>query len=345
MIINKGPFLLKLPYCLKASDGKFHTLEDIVQENGAQHAIEHLNKDEITRGDIRAIEIAFQYWTAEYYAPLTLHTNFSRFCLPMKRPLSKDEKWQITNGDFRCILTSGHIPSAEGMEPVGLPFGTKARLILIYINTQAYKSRTGTIEMGESLSQFMKSLGIHVSGGKNGSIRYVKEQAARLARCRFEFSNPGKWYETEQLTDLTFSRSQLWQVSDKNERWPSQITISQDFKKSLDSHSYVLCAVAISLLRNSPLALDWYMFLAQRLQVTLKPTFIGWKGLYRQFGSRMERIADFRKESINALKRVSAVFPTAHLHVYQKGIELLPSMPVSRLVDQNRGGKTQIKGN
>lgn len=334
---------LSLPYTLQSQNGNNVTLEKLILENGAFEAIQRLQRDYIQPIDIRAIEAASRYWSAPLHPPLTLHSNFTRFALPMDRPKSKTEEWHRLNNDFKCILSTGHIPNGDNLVPAGLPFGSKARLILIYINTEAYRNDNGIISMGKSLSEFMRNLGIHVTGGQNGSIRYIKEQAARLARCRFQFYYPKSFNSEYQIEDLAFANTQLWEITSNKSSWVTELRVNEDFKASLDKHSVVLDAVAISILRNRPFALDWYMFLAFRLQATTREKLIPWANLYEQLGSRTERMIDFKIKSIDALKLVSAVFPTARLIVTGRGVRVQPSIPVKNRIDSWQGGKTRIQ--
>jgi hypothetical protein len=66
---------------------------------------------------------------------------------------------------------------------VGVPFGSTARLIMIYLQSEGIKSRH--ISLGSSLSAFLRALGLSVTGGKNGTIGRAREQALRIARCGF----------------------------------------------------------------------------------------------------------------------------------------------------------------
>ena len=62
---------------------------------------------------------------------------------------------------------------------VGVPYGTKARLILIHLQTEGLKSRV--VPLDASLSAFMRSLGISVQGGQRRSIAPFREQCPRIA--------------------------------------------------------------------------------------------------------------------------------------------------------------------
>jgi hypothetical protein len=45
-------------------------------------------------------------------------------------------------------------------EFVGVPFGSRARLILLYLQTQALRSRSREVELGRSMREWLRRMGI-----------------------------------------------------------------------------------------------------------------------------------------------------------------------------------------
>jgi hypothetical protein len=70
------------------------------------------------------------------------------------------------------------------MRWVGVPYGSRARLILLYLQSEALRTQSRDIELGRSLHAWLGRLGIPI-GGK--SFKDVREQANRLSRCRLTF--------------------------------------------------------------------------------------------------------------------------------------------------------------
>ena len=68
--------------------------------------------------------------------------------------------------------------------------------------------------------------------------------------------------------------------------WPSVVRLSQEYFESLASHAVPLDERAIAALANSPVALDVYAWLAQRLHRIPKNKLqqVSWPALYEQFG-------------------------------------------------------------
>jgi hypothetical protein len=89
-------------------------------------------------------------------------------------PHSKPEisEFQRRNGAF---VLSMHAPSH-----VGLPYGSKPRLLIAFLTTEAVKSKNRDIVLGDSLSDFMRELGLMPTGGRWGSITSLKQQMTRL---------------------------------------------------------------------------------------------------------------------------------------------------------------------
>lgn len=121
-------------------------------------------------------------------------------------PHSKPEisEFQRRNGAF---VLSMHAPSH-----VGLPYGSKPRLLIAFLTTEAVKSKNRDIVLGDSLSDFMRELGLMPTGGRWGSITSLKQQMTRL----FSSTVSCVW-ETKDSTAIAnmpiVSKAQLWRGS------------------------------------------------------------------------------------------------------------------------------------
>lgn len=91
--------------------------------------------------------------------------------------------------------------------------------------------------------------------------------------------------------------------------------ISDPFFSALQGHSVPLNPRALTCLAHSPLALDVYCWLAQRLHRIPEEdsAFVPWASLYRQFGG-FSRLRDFRAHFLGALSTVTrAVYRDAQI--------------------------------
>jgi hypothetical protein len=67
-------------------------------------------------------------------------------------------------------------PSLAG----GLPYGSIPRLLLARLTTEAVRNQSRDLVLGDSMSAFMRQIGLMPTGGPRGYIRALKDQAMRL---------------------------------------------------------------------------------------------------------------------------------------------------------------------
>jgi hypothetical protein len=106
------------------------------------------------------------------------HTVLCQTCLPYRDPGPGVRRWQRSQGSARLEIEAGRAldPVSEQFVDVGLPFGPKPRLILAYLNTEAIRRQTPLIEVGDSLTDFVKRIR-YFDGGRE--IRVFRRPRAR----------------------------------------------------------------------------------------------------------------------------------------------------------------------
>lgn len=95
--------------------------------------------------------------------------------------------WNRQNGRIELNIKpdAWKNPTTGKIESVGIPYGIIPRLLLIWISTEVTQTKKRRLELGASLSEFMRKLGLNPTmGGKRGDIMRLKEQMRRLFRCR-----------------------------------------------------------------------------------------------------------------------------------------------------------------
>jgi hypothetical protein len=256
-----------------------------------------------------------------------LHTVLCQTGLPYKD--TELRKWEREQGRVRLMIEAGHAldPHTGKFMELGLPYGEKPRLILIYLSTKAVLDQSPVIDVGDSMTAFIRSLGVDTNGR---SIKHFKDQLARLcaATIRLGTVEDGR---AKQINTPFVGGFDLWFPKDPNQRvlWPSTVRLSADYFDSLRQHAVPLDPRALTALAGSAMALDVYCWLAQRLH-RIEPgqdQFVSWPALQAQFGPDYTRSRRFR-EAFNAIiKRVKAVYPDAKIIKEDKGYRLYPSKP------------------
>ena len=250
------------------------------------------------------------------------HSVLCQTCLPFRDPGDDARVWERVNGGVRLKVLAGEAmhPERGDFVPVGLPFGPKARLVLMHINQLAIVKQSPHIEVEDSLTAFVRRVLKLDPKGRN--ITDVKAQLARLAAANITLglvsdnaagTNAATGY-LRVVKDFN-----VWFPKDERQRilWPSVIDLSLDYFQSLLTHAVPLNELHIAALSHSGLALDIYAWLAQRLHriPTDKPAFISWAALHGQFGQGYNpaRMDKFRAVFRVALTEVLQVYRTARI--------------------------------
>lgn len=219
---------------------------------------------------------------------------------------------------------------------VGLPYGSYPRLLLAWLTTEAVRTRSSTLHLGESLSQFMDKLGLLPTGGRWGTIPRLRDQADRL------FKSYITAYETAQEGERSRSRGGNIMVADEWDLWwdpssaaeqgslfQSWVKLTDRFYQQVTDRPVPVDLRAIRALKKSPLALDLYAWSTYRMSYLAKRTEIPWEALQMQFGadyaSTAEGSRNFKKKLIGAMRKVSAVYPELRASEGQSGLLLMPS--------------------
>jgi hypothetical protein len=262
-----------------------------------------------------------------------LHTVLTQTGLPYRNPGDDQRVWSRRQGTVSLRIEAGAVadPSGQDFVPVGLPFGEKARLVLIHLTGEALRSGSAVVEVEDSLTAYVRELGLPSDGR---TIRTVREQLNRLsvATVRLAFFADGR---AAQVNASLVSGLDLWAPHDPRQRalWPSTVELSAPFFASIQSHAVPLARPAVRALAHSAMALDAYSWLAQRLHRVPagKPQGIPWKVLKEQFGQGFARLIDFRRKFREVLRDVRTVYPEARLEEDEVGLVLHHSRPpVSR---------------
>ena len=114
-----------------------------VHELVLHHGVERARELARNKQDRRLIEIAAEMLAEETARIGFSHAGFALTSLPHKAIL--DPVWRRESCRVKLLVESGRDGNAE---LIGLPYGAKARMILIYLQTQAVRFDSREIELG-----------------------------------------------------------------------------------------------------------------------------------------------------------------------------------------------------
>ena len=276
--------------------------------------------------DRRVVEIASAYMGDEDVGLGFVYSGFAVCALPHKR-LQDHEPWQVRTERASLLVEPGRRQMPDGgLEWVGVPYGSRARLIMIYLQSEALRTQSREIELGKSLRDWLGRMGIPVGGKSTNDIR---EQAERIARCRltFEIQQAGRSALAQQLVVDRALFSDADSVDSGGSRMLESTRLSETFYEQLKRHPIPLEDAAVRGINRHSLALDIYCWLAYRLHSLTRATPISWRALHAQFGTGVRRLDHFRETYSEQLSLAMAVYPDAKVEVTPVGLTLSPSPP------------------
>jgi hypothetical protein len=253
-----------------------------------------------------------------------LHSGLCQTCLPHSRPAENHAIWQRKSGRFSLTVQPGTFDTGNGSEYVGVPYGPKARLILIHLQTEGMKSRT--VNLGASFSAFMRSLGLAVTGGKRGTIGAVREQSLRIAQCRFNmqwFGKPGAGPQHVVANTQIVDRLELW--SSDRQGWCETVELSEKFHAHLREHAVPLDRRGLAHLSANSLGLDLYALFAYRLPRLEREVHLRWAVLLEQIGAAEKTTNTLAQRIREVMPDVLTAYPHAKVEVTPHGLMLKPS--------------------
>jgi hypothetical protein len=248
--------------------------------------------------------------------------------LPHKNP-GNIPIWSRVNGG----LTVSIQPGIDAKQKItGYPYGTIPRLLLFWLTTEAIRTKSPRIELGNNLAQFMETLGLNPKmGGKRSDVKRLQDQMRRLFHSRITFSqdSKGEAWLNMQVT----SKGMLWwdaKQPSQSTLWENWIQIGEDFFKAITSSPVPVDMRALRALKKSPLALDlyaWASYTAYQTQKTGQSRSVSWEILHEQFGSEYNDVKEFARNAWRCLLKVKTVYSELNIERVRGGINVLPSRP------------------
>lgn len=228
--------------------------------------------------------------------------------------------FERTNGAF--TLTMMAPPN------VGLPYGSVPRLLLAWLTTEAVRTKSRTLVLGDSLSGFMGQLGMVPTGGRWGSITRLRTQSHRLFTSTVSCVYQGDARGVAGTGFFIADKYVLWwdpKSPEQTELYDSSVTLSEQFYREVIARPVPIDLRALRALSKSPMQLDIYVWLTYRMSYLRRVTTIPWPVLQAQFGAEYHRLRAFKAAFVDHLKKVLSVYQAAKAHPGPVGLLLHPS--------------------
>lgn len=294
-------------------------IHELVMRAGRQEA---RNLVEAQRANV--VDVAAAVLEEESRALGITYSGFCLTSLPHKK-LNPDADWRRDQGRVTLLVEPGKERKRDGsLVPVGVPYGAKARLILIYLQTRAIQDDSREIELGRSMNAWLDRMGVSVGGS---TYKAVQEQATRINLCKLTFYWDKNGADGAVNTSIVEGSIRLRDDDGQSTLWRETVQLSETFYNALKRSPVPIWEPAIKHLAGHSMAIDVYVWLAYRLHALDKPTPISWAALYSQFGGGFAQVKHFKPEYRKALDLAMAVYEDARVELTDAGVILSPSRP------------------
>jgi hypothetical protein len=257
------------------------------------------------------------------------YTGFCLTGLPHKK-LPDEQAWEKIGHKVRLLVEPGRMVRGKGpAELIGVPYGARARMILLYLQTEAVRTNSREVELGRSMRDWLGRMGLSW-GGETG--RALREQASRIAACSLKFFWEGEassgWEAGRFVrSGLRFHIRTATSDNRQPELWEDRVVLDEVFYDALRQHPVPLREAALRELADRSASLDLYVWLAYRLHTLKGATPVRWTALKEQFGASYGELHTFRRDFKKALAPAVAAYPEAQVEVSDEGVILQPSRP------------------
>ena len=254
--------------------------------------------------------------------------------LPRTNPGNRT-RYVRCNGPYTLVM------STNGLYK--LPFGNLPRLILAWVCTEAVRTRSRVLILGDSLAKFMRELGVYSSGGGNAGIK-LRNQMKRLFDCTVQLTYKDENGEVA-VNSLIARRTEFWwneRKPDQPSLWESKIELGEDLFNEIIRHPVPLDMNTLTALKRCALGLDLYLWLVYRTFPLRTPQRITWRQVYRQFGLHPDKASDkktvlnFRSKVLRELQKIKLAWPDLNYSTAPGFLILHPSTPAIAPLNQGQ---------
>jgi hypothetical protein len=286
----------------------------------AEHGVEEARRRAVTKHERALVDAAYQVLSEEAERLGFTYSGFALTCLPHKP--QTDPIWRREGHNLTMLIQSGVNRAGTSL---GVPYGSYARFILLFLQSQAIKTNNREIELGRSMRVWLGNMGLSIGGT---TYRMVNEQARRISGCTLTFYADRDNKEVMRRGGFVDGAITLTEViNDQPSLWQERVLLNEEFYRALHSHPVPLSEAALRAIGPRSMVLDIYIWLAYRLHALKTDVDVSWLSLAAQFGAGYRRLRDFRAGFVEGLELALAVYPEARVSIEEKGITLRPSRP------------------
>ena len=285
-----------------------------------KHGIEEARRQAVTKHERMVIEAAYQVLSDDAEKMGFTYSGFALTSLPHKP--QTELTWKRDGHNLTMLIQSGVDRAGK---PLGLPYGSYARFILLFLQSEAIRTSSREIELGRSMRVWLGCMGLSIGGM---TYKKVNEQARRISGCTLTFYADRQGAQIKSRggfvkTEITMNNV----VGDQPLLWQDRVLLDEDFFRALREHPVPVSESALRAIGPRSMVIDVYIWLAYRLHALKRDIEVGWPALFAQFGAGFGTIRRFRQHFLECLALALAAYPEALVAIGERGVILRQSRP------------------
>ena len=237
-----------------------------------KEGIEEARRQAMTKHERMVVEAAYQVLSDDAERMGFTYSGFALTSLPHKPQQSTT--WRREGHNLTLVLQAGVDRNEKSL---GVPYGSYARFILLFLQSESIRTRSREIELGRSMRVWLGTkMGLSIGGM---TYKNVSEQAKRISGCTLTFfadkdgaqiKSRGGFVKTEiTMTNVVEDQPALWQ---------DRVLLDEDFYRALSEHPVPVSEAALRAIGPRSMVIDVYIWLAYRLHALKKDIEVGLAG-------------------------------------------------------------------
>jgi hypothetical protein len=286
-----------------------------------QYGVDEARRQAVTKHERMVVEAAYTVLSDDAERMGFTYSGFALTSLPHKP--QESPTWRREGHNLTLVLQAGVDRNEKSL---GLPYGSYARFILLFLQSEAIRTRSREVELGRSMKVWLGSkMGLSIGGM---TYKKVSEQARRISGCTLTFFADRAGAQIKSRGGFVKSEITMTSaISDQPSLWQDRVMLDEDFFRALSEHPVPVSETALRAIGPRSMVIDVYIWLAYRLHALKKDVEVGWPALYAQFGAGFGTIRRFRQHFLECLAFAVAAYPEARVVIGTRGLILMPSRP------------------
>ena len=195
------------------------------------YGIEETRRQAVSKHDRLVIETAYRVLSDDAEKMGFTYSGFALTSLPHKP--QTELVWRRDGHNITMLIESGRDRTGK---PLGLPYGSYARFILLFLQSEAIRTQSREIELGRSMRVWLGNMGLSIGGT---TYKLVTAQARRISGCTLTFfadragaqiKSRGGFVKTEITMSSRIDDEQQAQL------WQDRVLLDEDFYRALREH-------------------------------------------------------------------------------------------------------------